>query len=36
MDGEKLRDGIFAQLHLDHYHYKALTYDELYKLLAGK
>ena len=23
------------QIHLDHYHYKTLTYDELYKLLAG-
>lgn len=24
------------QIHLDHCHYKTLTYDELYKLLAGK
>lgn len=24
------------QIHLDHYHYKTLTYDEFYKLLAGK
>jgi hypothetical protein len=24
------------QIHLDHYHHKTLSYDELYKLLAGK
>ena len=24
------------QIHLDHYHYKTLTYDELYKLLAAE
>lgn len=24
------------QIHLDHYHYKTLSYDQLYKLLVGK
>ncbi len=24
------------QIHLDHYHYKTLTYDELYQLLAAE